>query len=164
MPLRFLVLLCLALAPLLISSPFAFRRAAAPCRCSAAQDPAVAPLLISSHLRFFAPPRLSVAYPRYSMHFHCRASHCVTLPLHFLASRYIALAARFISAPLLRNATPRNALPPPIFALLYFAFELIAILCLRLSTLCSTTPLPLSALLCRCRASHSSSMLYRCNS
>lgn len=118
MPLRFLVLLCLALAPLLISSPFAFRRAAAPSRCSAAQDPAVAPLLISSSLRFFAPPRLSVAYPRYSMHFHCCAPQCFTLPLHFLAPRYFALAARFISAPLPRNATPCNALPPHIFAFL----------------------------------------------
>ena len=98
------------------------------------------PLLRYSFLRllhFVALPRQAVASPRYSMHFHCRASHCVTLPLHFIAYRYIALAARFISAPLLRNATPRNALPPPIFALLYFAF----------ATHSYTLPSPVHALL-----------------
>ena len=113
MPLRFLVLLCLALAPLLISSPFAFRRAAAPSRC------------FSSLLYALPLPRLALRYSALAI--PSISIHCLSCSVHFCALATQCYASQCSSAANLRAAllclrTHSYTLPSPVHALLYDAF------------------------------------------
>lgn len=143
--------LCFAVAPLstaaaslLISSPFAFRREAAPGRC-------FSPLLYALPL-----PRLALRYS--ALAFPSISIHCLSCSVHFCAT---ALHCR--AFPLLHFAMPCHAFACPRFSLqhlcsskLRLAFSALSfalplqresVHCLCISRLIYTLPLPFAAFL-----------------
>lgn len=167
--------LCFAVAPLstaaaslLISSPFAFRREAAPGRCFSPLLYALPLPRLALRYSALAFPSISIHCLSCSVHFCATALHCRAFPLRSVAelclgysNRCISIAVLGFSRRLIAIAALCNALPRLRLSTLFLAapFPLSALLCLCSSQLCfsfahqsSALPFPLSALLFLCNA------------
>lgn len=131
--------LCFAVAPLstaaaslLISSPFAFRREAAPGRCFSPLLYALPLPRLALRYSALAFPSISIHCLSCSVHFCATTLHFYTFPLQFSAFLGVSLPLRCVAMPCLclsnlSAANPCVTTPSPVRAFLCNAFALLMI-------------------------------------